>query len=361
MDISFARVAARILVLGTAVWVSIVPIVGAHAALPGEIVFRDDCSHTLVTMLPDGSGRQTLPAVPFSRDVQDVSGGTAGPVTALVIGRPSATAPANLHAVPIVRDVTGNLVSSLPVPLLGASDPQPWGAAVFSPEGDRVAYVGASATSNTTLFVGDVVRDASNDVSALANIVAVVDLASVGSPSNSAASPTGVGGIDFAPDGVRLVASIHDDLWEIRLAADGRTFAGATPLTRTAAFAETGPRWSPTAGTIAFAGTSYVQLSSPVIYSNDSNVYTLDRSTLTTKMLTAGSKDKNVSGPAWSPDGTQLAYSAKGASAFGRRVAPCGSLVNYDIFRVSADGSAKPVNVTNTAGTSVEQSPAHGW
>lgn len=61
--------------------------------------------------------------------------------------------------------------------------------------------------------------------------------------------------------------------------------------------------------------------------------------------------------PNWSQDGSTMLFTAAASSP---RRGAC-SYVNSDLFTIDDAGASKAVNVTNTAGTSVEGIPKQGW
>jgi hypothetical protein len=356
----------------------LVPALLLASAAPGAayttgsdaVVFRDHCDGHIYAINPDGSGRRRLEdtgdLVPL-----DVSTG-GGPPTALAVGPSDLDATVRTPPTLYALDPDG---AGAPVNLLAPTDPTPGtGHAAFSPDGGRIAYVHAVVDPDTNtvtaleVHVGDVQRDTGGEPTGLANITFVVDLLSLGErrDSNASAPYVFTGPLDFARDGLSIVVVIYDDLWRVSLADDGRTFAGAVPLTRTTDFAERFPRWSPVADVVAYEGGPYSTSSwdgTVGLSADDVNVYTLDVVPGVSKRVTT-SKNKGSSGPhrnrpAWSPDGRELIFSAQGQS--GKRNAPCGSAVNYDLFRIAVDGSAKAVAVTNTVGSGVEVEPAWGW
>jgi hypothetical protein len=357
--------ALRVAALAAAV--SLVAASSSGAYTPGSdvVAFVDGCKQRLYAMNADGSGRRLLADV-RSATLLDVSR-DLGPTTVLAVGRSdvsSASSPLTLYAI----DPDG---LQAPVDLLGAGDPDPAAYGAFSPDGGRIAYVhhvrGADGIlTGVELYVGDVVRDASSEVTGLRNITRVADVWQIGQRSDSNARGPFTGQLDFTRRGDSIVIVIYDDLWQLRLAGDGHTLVDATPLTRTTDFAELFPSASPVADVAAFAGGPFSDRSGfPALMTDDVNVYTLDlasgarRPVTTSKKGGSAGNDRNR--PVWSPDGTSLVFSAQGSSAFGKRNLECGGYVNYDLFRIPADGSAKAVNLTNTAGTGVESHPQWGW
>lgn len=329
------------------------------------VLFFDHCDRRLNAINPDGTGRRALLDVgnvwplDVTRD--------PGPVTVLSPGHRNPSDPSSgrtLYAI----DPSG---AQAPVDLLPPGAPYQGGLGVFSPGGDRIAYVHGpiDPTTGTTktieLYIGDVVRDSgSGAVAALTNITLVADLWQIGQPTDSDARGPITGALDLSRDGRSIAVVIYDDLWRLDLAADGHTLVSATPLTRTKRFAELDPRWSPVADVVAFSGGPLSDDPGfTALMLRDINLYTLEVASGAVRQVTTN-KNRGGSGthrhhPAWSPDGRFLLYSAAGQSASGKRNLPC-SGTNYDLFRIPADGSSKAIAVTATADR-IEDDPSWGW
>jgi hypothetical protein len=339
----------------------------ARAASSDAIVVRDDCTGRIVAMNADGTGRHALANVGSNR-FSDVS--RAGPIT--VIGTTwivpgDRNSPLGLYAL----DVAG----TAPVWLL-QGDQARAGFWTFSPDGNHVAaaraVTDAAGVQHSNVEIWDVIRDAATGrISTLANASFVMDLLTLGSRSDSNVggsifSPAS-GYLDFSPDGRSLVAVIYEDLWRIDLSADGRTFVGATALTRTKNFGEVFARWSPSGNAIAFYGGPYSAVHSPTqgsatsLKPMDFNVYTLTLASGVVRALTTSGGGATASGPeypSWSRDGASIIYDAPAISA--KKTASCGA-ANRDIFRIPANGSGPAANITNSIGTSLETEPHWAW
>jgi Tol biopolymer transport system component len=321
-----------------------------------EVAFWDSCAGYSLVMNDNGSGRTPLPTPTRGASPLDVSRGSS-PLTVLLSG---------LHAVAVHRDGTGGFLVEAAIPLLQPGEPgDPGGApgeagyARFSPAGDRIAYVSASGWG-WELYIGDVVRDPTGRVIDLTNITLVANLSWLGSPSDSNISTSFTGQLDFSPDGTSIIVTIYDDLWVLTLAADGHTLASSAPLTRTRAFAERNPRWSPAGTEAAFTGGPY---KGDYLYISDKNIYAVIFTTGAVRQVTTkanrGGAGWNKDDANWSADATTLLFTAEAGGA--PRSSPCGMWVNHDLFTIRPDGSQKAVNITNTVGTSVEATPRWGW
>jgi len=338
--------------------------IGAQLAMAqtGVIGFEDACWLRAFAMRGDGTGRVVLPLPPpvgtvqWGKQVYDVT--TSGPVTVLLTGlfaiqvndiggmlTPDPAGPVNLR----FADTTG-----LPPNINNAS-------ANLSPTGDRVAFY-----TDGVVVIADLARDASEKIIGFTNANVVANLFAIGSPSDSNA--TGgyayTGGLDFSPDGTTLVASIYADLWLLHLSADGHTLLSSQPLTRTVGTSEWEAAFSPDGSKIAYTSAVNRYFKSIAGYAaptDATNIYTLDLSTLritqvTTQKSTGGSGSRTSA--AWSPDGLYLTFTAPGALA--GRNSTC-TAVNYDLFRIKADGTAPATSLTNTTGTGVEMRGKWGW
>ena len=96
-------------------------------------------------------------------------------------------------------------------------------------------------------------RDGSGKITALSNLVVVGDLYSLGLPDPTVPTSKGfIGDVDYSPDGSSIVASIRYDLWLVHLSS-GNTNGGAELLTaNTDGFAEWKPAYSPEGTRIAY-------------------------------------------------------------------------------------------------------------
>lgn len=351
------------------------------SAQTGVIAFRDDCTGLLYAMRGDGSGRIALPLPPLPqptnqyryRDpwVLDVS--TSGPLTVVYyVG----ISPMNsldlvdfgLFAVQ-VNEVGGVLTVdpperlSLPSLIAGVN---PNGArnGSLSPVGfgDRLALVANSETASV-LMTAQVERDSTSKIIGLSDLVVVGDLYSIGVPDpNLPASQGFTGFIDYSPDGASIVASIYFDLWRISLRTSDNTFLSAEQLTtNTDGFAEWNPAFSPDGSRVAYSAGA-ISTSGGV---RNTDIYSL---TLATRDVLRVTSNRNKGSAAnvrnnamWKPDGAWIGLTAFTSSPRPPRNTPCSNAVNSEIFLIKADGSSIATQITNTNGTSVEAWPRWGW
>jgi Tol biopolymer transport system component len=327
-----------------------VPVAGSEA-----IVGWDACYSQLFTMKPDGTERRAFAS---TRRPTDVS--RRGPLTALVPQRSvisDQSSPVVLWAIDVASGGVTTLISGYDAAY-----------ATFSPDANRIAFTRFNIDPNVAgfadLYVADVVRDGTTEaVLALTNISRVTDLLTIGLPSDSNAGGF-TGALDFSRDGSSVVAVIYDDLWRIDLS--GSTMTGATALTRTKDFAERFPRWSPAGpDVIAYSGGPYsTQPGSAAmgLSYGDMNIFTLDLLTHSNRALLTkqnhGQAGAGRDTPTWSPDANFVAFSAFGPNA--PRKSSCRA-VNFDVFKIRADGSGNAVNVTATTGNGVESNPHWAW
>lgn len=333
----------------------------------GLVVFRDACYNQHYLISPDGTGRQVLNI--GERYVLDVSRGQT-PVTILAARRVNPNdpySPSTLDAITIAGKPP-NVVAGTPMQLIQTTEPALGGYARLSPDGTLIAYI-YYGPGGPEVVIGDGVRDANGNVIDLVNITDVAALFTLPGAQRSDSSADSrfvfTGDLDFAPDGLRLVVVIYDDLWLLQLAADGHTLVSAVPLTRTRDSAEREPRWSPGGDEIAFSGGPYTNgFAGRGLDSSDMNIYALDVTTGAVRQVTTSNNEASSGwgkqSPNWSPSGTNLLYSAEGRAATGRRSWPC-SGTNSDLFQIRGDGSQKAVDVTKTVGTGIEVSPGWGW
>jgi WD40 repeat protein len=350
-------------------------------AQAGVIAFRDDCGGLLYAMRADGSGRIAIPlptpALPTDRYrsplVLDVS--TAGPLTVVyyvgidrlmvIDGQNVRTiVDYGLFAVQL-NDVGGVLTPDPPVrlslPEVAGVDPNRAQQGSFSPtgSGDRFALVAASATSKV-LMTAQVERDVTSRVVGLTNLVVVGDLESIGLPDPGFPDSNGfTGGIDYAPDGNGIVASIYFDLWRIHLGADN-TFLSAEWLTpNTDGYAEWNPSFSPDSSRIAYSSGRISSSGG----AQDPDIYSLDPASHAVLRVTNARNKGKASGARnnamWSSDSAWIGFSAYVGSP--PRRSPCSGLLNSEIFQIRADGSTTAAQITNTNGTGVEAWPGWGW
>jgi Tol biopolymer transport system component len=140
----------------------------------------------------------------------------------------------------------------------------------------------------------------------------------------------------------------------IDLRADN-TYLSTERLTEnTNGFAEWNPAFSPDGSHIAYLGGA-VRKSGGV---QDANIYSLVPATHSVTQLTKGNAASLRNNPMWSPDGAWIGFNAYTSGT--RRSSTCPGLVNSEIFLIKADGSTAATQITNTNGTSVEVWPRWG-
>jgi hypothetical protein len=352
------------------------------SAQSGVIAFRDDCGR-LDAMRGDGSARIALPLPPLPqpaaeyryRDPWILDVTTSGPLTVVYyIGivrmnqNQSTLVDAGLFAVQL-GDVGGVLLPDpgSPVRLTLPADvgflginPNQARRGSFSPFRDRLALV-ANSESASVLMTARVDRDGSTSkIIGLSDPVVVGDLYSFGLPDPTVPASKGfTGDVDYSPDGSSIVASIYYDLWLVRLSSEN-TNGGADLLTaNTDGFAEWKPAYSPEGTRIAY--TAGAIAASGGVSTTDIHSLTLD-----TRAVTRVTTNKNKGKAAlfrqnamWRADGTAFGFSAFTSST--PRSSPCSTLVNSEFFLINADGSNSAAQITNTNGTSVEAWPKWGW
>ena len=123
----------------------------------------------------------------------------------------------------------------------------------FSPFRDRLALV-ANSQAASVLMTARVDRDGSTlKITGLSDLVVVGDLYSLGLPDPTVPASKGfTGDVDYSPDGSSIVASIYYDLWLVHLSSEN-TNGGADLLTaNTDGFAEWKPAYSPEGTRIAY-------------------------------------------------------------------------------------------------------------
>ncbi len=305
------------------------------SAQSGVIAFRDDCTGRLYAMRGDGSARIALPLPPLPQPtgeyrywdpwILDVS--TSGPLTVVYyVGisrlnqKTFTLVDFGLFAVQL-GDVGGVLRLTLarrcgsPCPRMWAS----WGSIQTPPGvgrfllfGDRLALV-ANSQAASVLMTARVDRDGSTlKVTGLSDLVVVGDLYSLGLPDPTVPASKGfTGNVDYSPDGSSIVASIYYDLWLIHLSSEN-TNGGADLLTaNTDGFAEWKPAYSPEGTRIAYTA-GPIAASTGGVSTTDIHSLTLD-----TRAVTRVTTNKNKGTAAlfrqnamWRADGTAIGFSA---------------------------------------------------
>ena len=356
------------------------------AAQTGVIAFLDACNGLLYGMRGDGSDRMLLPlpALPEPASeyrystprILDIT--TSGPLTVVYfvnMYRPNSPVLGDfgLYAVQL-NDVGGELVVDpaspvrLPLPSdigIAGVDPNRAGMGSFSSTGDsdrpdRLALVVSSQTASVLLTVAIDREPLTSSIRGLADpIVVVPSLSALGADPSVPTTGGFTGTIDYAPDGRSIVASSNYDLWLLRLDAVNQLLESERLTANTDAMAEWNPAYSPDGTRVAYTA-GLITNSGGV---RDTDIYSL---TLATGAVTRVTSQKNKGKAAssrdhamWSADSAWIGFFAYMSST--PRRAPCSSLVNSELFIIRADGSNTASQITATNGTSVEFDPKWGW
>src|SRR4029453_16754555 len=183
----------------------------------------------------------------------------------------------------------------------------------FSPVRDRLALV-ATGNASSVLMTAKVDRDDSGKVTGLSDLLMVGDLYSLGLPDPNFPTSKGfTGDIDYSPDGSGIVASIYYDLWVVHLTAED-TNGGADLLTaNTDGFAEWKPAYSPDGTRIAYTG-GPIAAPTGGVSTRETDIYSLTLDThAVTRVTTNQNRGKAASGrhnAMWRSDGTSIGFSA---------------------------------------------------
>ncbi len=283
---------------------------GTTISTQGVVAFGDgtnSANRGTYAMSPNGSGLHLLTTQIYP---MDVSRGN-GPVTVLVNGTPG-------------QDIWAMRADGTGTPALLRTGSSQWPR--FSLAGDQIAYVALVSAPTKSIFVADVVRDGSGDVTGLGSAVAVY------TTNNT------IAGIDFSRDGSTIVFSSASDLWTVRL-SDGQV----TQVTNSTTVEEY-PRWSANGDVIAYQrrATSGTGIA---------DIVTRNMTSGATTVVVAGGNSFSAlgtsTGPCWSPDSANLLFVGYGNNR------------PVDLYQVPSTGGS----VTNvTSGTSVQpNTPAWGW
>jgi hypothetical protein len=273
-------------------------------------------TYQIHSMTPSGAGKTALPVYPTSY------GGPADPSRALhgghrwflmrtsIAGAGASGGPKN--ELSAIRDDGAIVRLTYTAPDASVSTLVSWG-----PQDATIAwYQGASSTAPAGFYAATVVFDGSGNVAGLVSTPA--------SPTfPRAATAVGTAGLDWSPDGARIVVSEHfspagsGDTYELRIidVATGASTACSTPVSAY------DPAWSPDGTSIA--------------YHNDLGGFSLHTVTVSTGVDTtvlAGGTSKGVHrayvSPRWSPNGVNLAFqysnSHDGSGTFVGRSVPTG-------------------------------------
>jgi hypothetical protein len=359
------------------------------SAQTGAIAFRDDCTGLLYAMRGDGTGRIALPlpSLPLPTDrywgplVLDVT--TSGPTTVIyytgiarivVVDGQNVLTLVDYALFAVQLDEVDGVLSPAPGSPVRLTLPTDVGFPGVNPNTarrgsfssaefrDRLALV-ATSEAASVLMTARVDRDDSTlKITGLSDLVVVGDLYSLGLPDPNVPTSKGfTGDIDYSPDGSSIVASIYYDLWVVHLTSED-TNGGADLLTaNTDGFAEWKPAYSPDGTRIAYTGGPIVAPTGGVS-TRETDIYSLTLDThAVTRVTTNQNRGKAASGrhnAMWRSDGTSIGFSAYTSST--PRRSPCSNLVNSEIFLITADGSNTASQITNTRGTSVEVWPKWG-
>jgi Tol biopolymer transport system component len=163
------------------------------------------------------------------------------------------------------------------------------------------------------------------------------------SASQQRLTQTGVGGVDmdifdpdWSPDGTQIVCVVDSNpdprveesaiyVLDVRHIIQGNGNAHLRPLPRAGSRLNDNPAWSPKGSQIAFSAE----------VDGRWGIYVVDADGTNLRRLTQ-TKDYDEFAPAWSPDGTQIVYQAN----------PDG---NWDIYIMSADGTGRRRLTTDAA------------
>jgi Tol biopolymer transport system component len=126
------------------------------------------------------------------------------------------------------------------------------------------------------------------------------------------------------------------DIWSMR--PGGGSPVNLTPNSEAADF---GPSWRPDGRKLAFMSTRRT----PANLDGDSEIFVMNADGSGLRQLTANALDDDW--PTWSPDGRKL--------LFQRDFDPIGGQVDYDLFRMQADGTRQR-NLTNSPGITEHES-----
>jgi len=338
-------------------------------------------------MRGDGTDRMPLPlpALPQPASeyrysmprILDVT--TSGPLTIVYfvnMYKPNSSAQRDFGLFAVqVNEVGGELVPDSTSPLrltlpsdigIAGVDPNLAGMGAFSSTGDpnrpdRLALVAQSGTTSVLLTVAIDRDPLTSSITGLSDPVVVVpNLSTLGAP-DPGAPPTGgfTGSVDYAPNGLSIVASSNYNLWLLHLGTANQLLASELLTANTQGVAEWNPSYSPD-------GTRVAYTAGPVTTSGsvrDTDIYSLKLATgAVTRVTTQKNKGKASSSrndAMWTADSAWIGFFAYLAST--PRNAPCSVLVNSEIFIIRADGSNTASQITATNGTSVEAFPKWGW
>jgi len=273
-------------------------------------------------MSPDGSGETLLSPSGATWTSYDVSRGHASaPVTVLA----GADGARSIYAVPADGSGTATL-------LYQATAPATAHTARFNHAGTRIAFIGNNGVAPVvfTIYGADVVRGSGGEVTGIANVAALYQTSS-----------QLFRGLDYSPDGTKIVFTMAYDLWVLNLSS-----GNASQLTSTSQV-EAWPRWSPDGSAIACE-----RWPTATGMGQDGVIVTVNPSsgsqTVVTTKKNGGLSAAYLSYPCWSQDSGVLLYYAHDSS-------------KADLWQVASNGSGKAVNCTNDGASTQESYPAWGW
>jgi Tol biopolymer transport system component len=328
----------------------------SHQALDGSDAVNTNGAENIWVVSADG-----IVATPLTKDAaqsvfsDDPAWSPDATMVAFVSNRPSVGPQSNLGGDIWVMKADGSSVIALTgegsVPIGGAGDPN------WSPDGRKIAFSDQCCGLSPRLEVAVMNPDGSGK-NVLTQVPTTLPLANfIGGAFAARWSPNGSklifvsqGALDNSPT---LNINLTENIWVMD--PDG---SGSTALTRvTAKDADcSGAVWSPDGSKLAFVSARAFDGSNSTDANNTSNIWVINADGTAAKPLTkltaAGAHSE---APAWSPDGSKLAFESTGALD-GTDAA--NATVTMNIWVMNADGTgATPLTKLTGAGAS-SASPA---